>query len=65
MTGKQKLDLKIIPTLLPSSVGLAVTLLVLGKQLTVLITSLVAGYFAFLLASVLIEFLRVLKRRRH
>ena len=47
---KKKLDLKIIPALLPSILGVSVSLLVLGQHIGLLIAALVSGYFAFLLA---------------
>ena len=60
---KRKLDLKIIPALIPLIVGVAVALLAIGDQIGMLIFSLVVGYFAFLLASLLIELIEWLKSR--
>ena len=61
---KKKLDLKIIPALLPSILGVSVGLLVLGQHIGLLIAALVSGYFAFLIASVLVEVISLLKRKR-
>ena len=61
---KKKLDLKIVPALIPSIIGASVTLLILGKQIGLMITSLLSGYFAFLVASVLVESIRLLKSKR-
>ena len=38
---KKKLDLKIVPALIPSIIGASVTLVVLGKHIGIVITSLV------------------------
>tara|TARA_B100000029_G_scaffold440063_1_gene457019 strand:+ start:428 stop:631 length:204 start_codon:yes stop_codon:yes gene_type:complete len=61
---KKKLDLKIIPALLPSILGVSVSLLVLGQHIGLLIAALVSGYFSFLIASVLVEVISLLKRKR-
>ena len=61
---KKKLDLKIIPALLPSILGVSVGLLVLGEHIGLLIAALVSGYFGFLIASVLVEVISLLKRKR-
>ena len=61
---KKKLDLKVIPALIPSAVGIAVAIVVLGNQIGALITSLVAGYFAFLMASFLTELIGWIRRKR-
>ena len=60
----RKLDLKIIPALVPLLVGVLVALLVLGDHIFILLTSFVAGYFASLVASILIELISWLKKRQ-
>ncbi len=60
----KKLDLKIVPALIPTIIGASVTLLIVGKQIGVVITALVSGYFAFLAASILVEWIRLLKRKK-
>lgn len=60
---KKKLDLKIIQALAPSAMGIAVALIILGNQIGILVSSLVAGYIASLITKLLIEHIGKLKRR--
>ena len=61
---KRKLNLRIIPALLPSVVGAFVALMILGNNLGILMISLAAGYCSYILASALIEFIWNLQRNR-
>lgn len=61
---KKRLDLKIMPALAPSLVGTGVAFLVIGENIGALISALVAGYFAFLMANLLIELISLLRRRQ-
>lgn len=61
---KKKLGLNIFPAIAPLLVGVFVALLVLGNQIATVLLSLVTGYFAFLISSLIIELTSLLKRRK-
>ena len=61
---KRKLNLRIIPAVAPSVVGVFVALLVLGNNIGILIISLAAGYLAYFLANALIDFIWKFRRKR-
>ena len=61
---KRKLDLKIIPAIAPSVIGISVAILVLGSDLGILVVSIVAGYFSYLITSKIIDFASYIQRNR-
>ena len=60
----RKLDLKILPALVPLMVGVVVALLVLGDQIAILVIALLAGYFASLITNMILALIEWLKRSR-
>ena len=62
---RRKLDLKIIPAIAPSVVAVSVALIILGNHIGILIISLTAGYFSYLVADKLIDFASNLKRNHN
>ena len=62
---RRKLNLRIIPAVAPSMVGVFVALLVLGNHIGIVLISLVAGYLSYFLTTTLIEFIWQLKRNKH
>tara|TARA_B100000029_G_scaffold224019_1_gene221946 strand:- start:337 stop:555 length:219 start_codon:yes stop_codon:yes gene_type:complete len=60
---KKALDLKIFPALIPTIAAVSVSLIVLGKEIYLLSIALLAGYFTFLIITLLIELIRTLRHR--